>query len=172
MLVTGRRAARTTQDGANNGGPSQFERNTPPLNAEVLLLQTPSVADAEGGHARRGGARSGEALLPGQAVDHATDWGKYTPAIRRWEQILRPAPAPTQPSTRTGKPQLSPVFVEWMMGWPEGHVTDPALWADKKPSAARNAQLKICGNGVVSLQAVTALEDMGIRELLGEGVAA
>jgi DNA (cytosine-5)-methyltransferase 1 len=28
----------TTQDGKNNGGPSQFERNTLPLNAEVTFL--------------------------------------------------------------------------------------------------------------------------------------
>jgi hypothetical protein len=33
----------TTQDGANNGGPSQFDRNTPPLNTRVLmLLKTPT----------------------------------------------------------------------------------------------------------------------------------
>lgn len=35
----------TTQDAANNGGPSQFERNTRPLNTEVLLLPTPAVND-------------------------------------------------------------------------------------------------------------------------------
>lgn len=28
----------TTQDGANNGGPSQFERNSLPLNAVATLL--------------------------------------------------------------------------------------------------------------------------------------
>lgn len=32
----------------------------------VYLLQTPSVADAMGGHLSRGGARSGELLLNGQ----------------------------------------------------------------------------------------------------------
>ena len=111
--------------------------------------------------------------LNAEATLIATDWGKYGPAIRRWENVLgRPAPAPTQPSPRTGKPQLAPRFVEWMMGWPDGWVTDPALWADMKPSAARNAQLKIGGNGVVTLQAAYALEDMGIRDLITEGVAA
>jgi DNA (cytosine-5)-methyltransferase 1 len=35
----------TTQDAANNGGPSQFDRNTPPLNTAVLLLPTPAVND-------------------------------------------------------------------------------------------------------------------------------
>jgi hypothetical protein len=40
----------TTQDGANTAGPSQLERNTPPLNAVApTLLPTPQAADGEGG---------------------------------------------------------------------------------------------------------------------------
>lgn len=40
----------TTQDGANTGGPSQSERNTPPLNAVApTLLPTPSASDGTGG---------------------------------------------------------------------------------------------------------------------------
>lgn len=35
----------TTQDAANNGGPSQFKRNTPPLNTRVLMLPQPTVSD-------------------------------------------------------------------------------------------------------------------------------
>lgn len=35
----------TVQDGANNGGPSQYDRNSPPLNALVTLLPTPAVND-------------------------------------------------------------------------------------------------------------------------------
>jgi DNA (cytosine-5)-methyltransferase 1 len=49
-----------------------------------------------------------------------------------------------------------------MMGLPEGHVTDPAIWHGMTPSAARNAQLKALGNGVVPAQAAHAL-----RILLG-----
>ena len=45
----------TTQDGANNGGPSQFRRQTIPLNTRVLMLPTP---DAYAG--TRGGARDPE----------------------------------------------------------------------------------------------------------------
>lgn len=78
-------------------------------------------------------------------------WGDYEPAIRRWEHIIgRPAPAPTEPG-RTGKPRLSPVFVEWMMGLDAGHVTDPQI------GLSRNEQLKILGNGVVPAQAALAL---------------
>lgn len=78
-------------------------------------------------------------------------WGPYTPAIRRWERILgRPAPAPTVTGKRSGQQQLSPLFVEWLMGPPEGHVT-------AVPGLSRNKQLKLLGNGVVPQQASAAL---------------
>lgn len=78
------------------------------------------------------------------------DWGDYGPAIKRWELILgRPAPAPTVTGKRGGQ-QLSAVFTEWLMGWPEG-------WVTAVPGLSRNDQLKICGNGVVNLQAEAAL---------------
>jgi len=77
------------------------------------------------------------------------DWGIYAVAIRRQERIFgRPAPRPTEPG-RTGE-RLSPRFVEWMMGLPEGWVTDV-------PGLSRNAQLKALGNGVVPQQAAMAL---------------
>lgn len=73
-------------------------------------------------------------------------WGKYEPAIRRWERTLgRPAPSATDDRDR-----LSPAFVEWLMGLPEGHVTSV-------PSLSRTAQLKALGNGVVPQQAEAAL---------------
>jgi hypothetical protein len=61
----------TTQDGANNGGPPQFNRNTPPLNTRVLMLPTPTVGMMMGGSEARSGGRSGERLLPGVAKDLA-----------------------------------------------------------------------------------------------------
>lgn len=130
---------------------------------KARLLQTPSAADGLGGHERRGGARGEELLLNGQAKEmHGAQWGDYAPAIHRWEQILgRPAPAPTMTSAK-GNPQLSPRFVEWMMGLPEG-------WVDDVPGLTRNEKLKALGNGVVSQQAVEAV----LRLLaLGERVAA
>ncbi len=79
-------------------------------------------------------------------------WGDYGPAIARWEHVIgRPAPAPTEPG-RTGNPRLAPRFVEWMMGLPDGHVTDPAI------GISRNDQLKALGNGVVPQQAALALD--------------
>lgn len=120
----------------------------------VPLLNTPSVADALGGHERRGGARGDELLLNGQAKEmHGAEWGEYAPAIARWETVLeRPAPAPTMTSAK-GNPQLSPRFVEWLMGLPEGWVTDV-------PGITRNEALKALGNGVVPQQAEAAIRFM------------
>lgn len=73
-----------------------------------------------------------------------TNWGKYEPAVRRWESLTRPAPSPV----REGR--LNPVFVEWLMGLPEGHVTGHGL------SSAQ--ELKMLGNGVCPQQAKLAIQ--------------
>lgn len=84
------------------------------------------------------------ALLHGTAA-----WGKYAPAIHRWEQVTRPAPSPTEPN-RNGNPRLNPAFSEWMQGWPDG-------WVTAVPGISRNDQLRIIGNGVVPQCASVAL---------------
>jgi DNA (cytosine-5)-methyltransferase 1 len=207
----------TTQDGANNGGPSQFERNTLPLNAEVMLLPvttadngwceqcwmdydsstclcdefgyiqdqdtselmllpTPSTRDGKGATSSRSGDNKHD--LPSALADpdltgplraqgkadvtgkpptlgpvSQISWGKYEPAIRRWEQIVGPAPAPTEPN-KNDNPRLSAAFSEWLMGWPAGWVTDPDI------GISRNDQLRIVGNGVCSQQAAAALRQL------------
>lgn len=79
-------------------------------------------------------------------------WGNYEPAIRRWERALgRPAPAAVDARNR-----LSPVFVEWLMGLPAGHVT-------AVPGLSRTAQLKALGNGVVPQQAEAAIRLLAAR---------
>jgi hypothetical protein len=78
------------------------------------------------------------------------NWGKFEPAIKRWEEVLgRPAPAPTKPDGKDGAHRLSSAFTEWMMGVPEGWITNCGL--------SRNDELKACGNGVVPQQAELAL---------------
>lgn len=78
-------------------------------------------------------------------------WGKYAPAIARWERVTgQPAPAPTEPN-KNGNPRLSAAFSEWLMGWPAGWVTDPAI------GISRNDQLRIVGSGVCPQQATAAL---------------
>jgi hypothetical protein len=77
-------------------------------------------------------------------------WGKFEPAIRRWEAILgRPAPEPTKPDGKDGNHRLSSKFTEWMMGLPDGWITGHNL--------KRNDELKLAGNGVVPQQAELAL---------------
>lgn len=86
------------------------------------------------------------------AEDIGTErWGPYAEAVVRAERALgRAAPSPTEPN-RQGNPRLSARFAEWMMMLPDGWVTDPAI------GLSRNQQLKLCGNGVVPLQAYYAL---------------
>ena len=81
---------------------------------------------------------------------HGIEWGPYGPAIARWERTLgRVAPAPTEPG-RNGNPRLSPRFVEWMQGLPDG-------WVTGVPDITRNDQLKALGNGVVPQQGAEAI---------------
>ena len=77
-----------------------------------------------------------------------SSWGQYEQAIGRWETVTRrAAPIPVD----EGK--LSALFVEWMMGLPDGWVTDIV--------DHRGKALKMLGNGVVPQQAALALEHLG-----------
>ena len=106
------------------------------------LLPTPLVANNENRQSDGYGPNLG-------AVITSRAWGEFAPAIERWEHVLgRAAPAPTQ-TNRTGKPQLSPRFVEWMMGLPAGWVTDVDI--------SRANQLRALGNGVVPQQGAAAV---------------
>lgn len=148
--------------------------------ADVTLLKTPTAQLAVNGGSQHPDKRRGGGHGPTLAdeVEHLP-WGAYAPAIARWERALgRPAPSPTEVSeewlrararrlgrrdrrpvgmrgslTQFARPRmvLSPAFVEWMMGLPEGHVTDPAI------GLTRAQQLKALGNGVVPQQAAMAL---------------
>jgi DNA (cytosine-5)-methyltransferase 1 len=89
---------------------------------------------------------TGQTAEPGERAG-TTAWGVYESAIRRWEHtIARTAPRPTDDRGR-----LNPVFVEWLMGLPEGWVTDPDL------AVSRTQQLRILGNAVVPAQAALAI---------------
>jgi hypothetical protein len=111
------------------------------------MLPTPMTSDAR--HNDNQGSWGRKSPQIGTVV-HATNWGKFEPAIRRWEQTLgRPAPAPTKPDGKEGSHRLSSAFTEWMMGVPQGWITDVGL--------TRNEELKACGNGVVPQQAELAL---------------
>jgi DNA (cytosine-5)-methyltransferase 1 len=89
----------------------------------------------------------------GVRYDLRPDFGHYAEAIAQWEYITgRRAPKPLL--TNKNKKKLNPELVEWMMGLPQGWVTDNDIAGVNK--------FKLLGNGVVPLQANEA-----IAQLLG-----
>lgn len=109
----------------------------------------PSDRHPQGGHADRRCKSPANTDIEGpqgpqsaQRHDLPT-WGRYEPAVRRWERITgRPAPDPVDDRCR-----LTPALVEWMMGYPQG-------WTE---GAKRTERLKMLGNAVVPAQAEYAL---------------
>ena len=109
------------------------------------------------GRIERRGPAPGEAegRRPHGEPDRCGDdihWGDYAPAVRRWERVTRPAPAPTEPN-RNNTPRLNPEFASWMMGLPAGHVTSV-------PGLSRADMLKMIGNGVCPQQGAMALHEL------------
>jgi hypothetical protein len=96
-------------------------------------------APVGGGPAAVGGDGPGSVRTDGR-------WGAYASAIARWENLTRPAPAPTDAAGR-----LRAEFVEWMQGLPPG-------WVTGTPGLGRPAQLTALGNGVVPQQAARAVQ--------------
>jgi hypothetical protein len=120
---------------------------------EVKLLPTLRASD---GYERRNQktmdriAKDGGDMTMPTLARTTTDWGKFEPAVRLWEQeTSREAPSPTKPDGKDGNHRLSSKFTEWMMGLPQGWITDVGL--------TRNEELKLAGNGVVPQQAELAL---------------
>lgn len=120
-------------------------RSTEPANghrgAVVTLLPTPTRRDYKGRNQRTSAVQ-------------AERFGAYQAAVGRWAAVIgRPAPDPTVPG-KNG-PRLSARFCEWLMGWPDGWVTDT-------DGISHTAALKIAGNGVVPQQAALALDLLGV----------
>lgn len=124
------------------------------------MLPTPSAQDSSRGGSSPDVRRSkgqqitlnDAAYAMGVRANHLGDsvYGRYDAAVRRWEEVFRPAPYPVDINSR-GNEHLAPRFSEWMMGLPEGWVTSPEI------GQSRAQQLKAIGNGVVPQQALVAL---------------
>lgn len=140
-----------------NGGKQAFN-----LATAVALLPTPNTLDDMPAKTRaqikahrdegRGGDRNlREYVLHELPPPLAGDrWGRYAPAIARWETVLgRSAPEPVEPTGKDGAYRLSPAFTEFLMGVEPGWVTGTGI--------SRKAQLHVLGNGVVPQQAAMAL---------------
>lgn len=136
----------------SNQSPSPGAAVRPSLDGLMRLLPTPTaVHHARNATADRRDPKPTTCTTSWTLADvaHADRWGQYAPAIARWEHLLgRPAPEPTEPG-KTG-PRLSPRFVEWLMGLPDGWVCDV-------PGLSRNDRLRLLGNGVVPQQGAHAL---------------
>lgn len=150
------------------GGPNQRGSSGDLMLPSAVLLPTPTAVTrdrAEDQIAERRASRTN-----GLNLDEvrSSEFGQYAPAIACWETVLgRPAPAPTEPTGKGGAHRLAPRFVEFMMGLPDGWVTDVGL--------TRNEQLKALGNGVVPQQATAAIRHLlAVRAaaLTGQEVAA
>lgn len=117
------------------------------------LLPTPTAGVSPNGHGIRGGrpgngSQSGADLAAVARTLTAGRYGRYAPAVERWEGILgRSAPEPVEPTARGGGYRLAPALPEWMMGLPDGHLTG---------HLARPAALRLAGNGVCLQQAAEA----------------
>ena len=150
---------------ANGPTQKELDAGNPKFRLETVafnqLLPTPTAVDGNTVARSELDANDPKHRLKVAAQVLARDgvnWGKFEPAIRRWEQTLgRAAPSPTKPDGKEGNHRLSSAFTEWMMGLPSGWITEVGL--------SRNDELKACGNGVVPQQA-----ELALRALL-EGVA-
>lgn len=132
-----------------------------PVTSEVDAKTTRAEWEAKTWKTTGGGSTCSDSPTVGSVEVHGdedntheggTRWGDYAPAILRWEGLTRPAPPPLTPDGKTGKPRLSPAFVEWMMGLPDGWVTDCPV--------TRNQAIRALGNGVVPQQAAQALRQL------------
>jgi DNA (cytosine-5)-methyltransferase 1 len=82
----------------------------------------------------------------------STDYGPYGSAVERWGRRIGRRPPTPMICRPDDRPRLNPVFVEWMMGLPEGHVTGHGL--------STSQCLKMLGNGVVPQQAAHAIRHL------------
>ena len=92
----------------------------------------------------------------GNRGNEGVNWGKYAAAVQRWERITgTAAPEPLENGKR-----LNPALPQWMMGYPAGWLTDPAI------GLSRAQQLRAIGNAVQSQAAALAIGSLVDRRAL------
>ncbi|QGJ90244.1 DNA methylase [Mycobacterium phage SheaKeira] len=135
--------------------------------AILKLLPTPEAKSSTAGpdYARstRPGS-GGDDLVTTMAkiVKGMIDGSEYAPAIDRWASLTRPAPVAIEEGT-VGNARLAAPFPEWMMGYPEGWITD--LIHDGRGRApegmiSRTEGMRQIGNSVCNQQAEQAIRDL------------
>lgn len=133
-----------------------WQGRTEPSRVTVAKHAADTAADAASTE-RRGSEQqdlpssTGPAAEFGERASSLTErFGPYAAAVNRWEAVIgRPAPAPTVDG------RLSPHFVEWMMGYPAGWVTDTLT--------NRRQALHALGNAVVPQCAAASITALAAR---------
>lgn len=112
-------------DGDKGGPNARHGSGDKPLSS--VLLPTPAATDGDGRGpvpvaVRKAGGHS--VHLADTICDRTVDWGRFAPAIRRWERVLgRPAPDPSQ---------ISGSMIHWARG-AQDNLFDPAWLAERCP---------------------------------------
>jgi DNA (cytosine-5)-methyltransferase 1 len=129
-------AERTAASGRANG-----------VELASALNMLPSLARGDGSNGGPNqGIASGDIAL--SSAVQPERWGKYAAAVARHAGVMGTLPPePTEIGPKGGR-RLAAAFSEWLMMLPAGHLTSIL---DRNPALAR------AGNGVVPLQAATAL---------------
>ncbi|MDQ0581634.1 DNA cytosine methyltransferase [Streptomyces rishiriensis] len=141
----GRRAAADTDRAELARQPQERAGETPAAGHRRPAADAPRIGHRHAGPSCERGMAT-PSVSGGAAADPDVDWGRFAPAIGRWEAVTRRR----APWATDDRGRLSPAFVEWLMGLNLGHVT-------AVPGLSRTAQLKALGNGVVPVQASHAL---------------
>jgi DNA (cytosine-5)-methyltransferase 1 len=129
---------------ATKGGPNGCHGDgTPTLTASLATKGGPNGCHGDGSPTLT-------------AAVQPSRWGKYAPAIARHEHFAGRAQPPETEPDKNGKPRLSPRFDEWVMGLPDGWVTDV-------PGIDYNDALRLCGNGVIPAQGEAAFRELARR---------
>jgi DNA (cytosine-5)-methyltransferase 1 len=126
-------------------------------NPGLLLPTITASAETKGSpnqHDSRGGVTISSAVQPWH-------FGKFEWAVDRWSGVYGLPPEPLEDGPRAGR-RLTAQFPEWMMGIGAGYVTDVI---------PRNDALRVIGNGVFPLQALSALEELDILLRWSEDLA-
>lgn len=104
-------AAPTAADDDRGPTPATSRQGGTDLTTQASLWDSPCVATTEGGRKTRSGQRSDELLLNGQAEALSLF---LTPHLD--PETTPPGATSLTPTAK----RLSPRFVEWLMGWPDG----------------------------------------------------
>ena len=137
---------------ADQNHPVAESRDARPLPRRGSLLPTPTASlGAKGGP--NGLHGDGSPTLT--AAVQPSRWGQYAPAIARHEHFAGRAHPPETEQGPNG-PRLSARFDEWLMGLPDGWVTDT-------PGLTYPDMLRLLGNGIIPAQGAAAYAELARR---------